>query len=1836
MKKIICLITITLMGVVAFAQTVTLTFTGRDAAEHWIQLNRVAITNLTKSWQETIYWPDTTLTMQNGTGIDESVANGGFALSQNNPNPFSGTTDVNLTVADAGAVTLEIVDGNGKTVGTHRVRPEIGTHQFRVSLSAAGTYVMTARQNGKSSSIKMVCNGGGNANGIDYLGMVQTITFVLKSTTNNPFNFGDMMEYVGYATINGTEMESQRITQAQGTSQTFVLQFDAIQLYVPVVSTDTISDVTTTSAICGGNVTNDGGAAVISRGICFNTTGTPTVNDDQTTDGDGLGSFVSLLDGLMPYTQYYVRAYATNSVGTAYGEERSFTTLCDLPEVTTTQPVDVTTTSFTCGGDVVAINCDELTARGLCWNTTVNPTVADNHTTEGTTAGSFTSSVTGLECGTTYFVRAYATNAVGTSYGEEYEVTTLAPTLPDVATLSVILYNGLNMIVTSEVTSENCEAVSSRGICYSTSPNPTISDSHTTHAIGLGILNDTITELDTGTTYYVRAYATNSLGTAYGEELSVTTPTLPTVTTASVSSITATTATTGGNVTDDGGATVTACGVCWSTDSIPTMSDSHSIDGNGIGSFTSSITGLAMGTTYFIRAYATNSVGTAYGEEVSFTTHLLGDGDPCPGTPTLTDASGNTYNTIWLGTQCWMKENLRTTTYANGNPISQGSDTSTTTAYWYYPNNSSSNMPTYGLLYNWAAVMHNDTSSNSNPSGVQGICPDGWHVPSEAEWEQLAYYVRSQSQYVCGVDNTNIAKALASTMGWNSENITCAVGNIPADNNATGFSALPAGHYVRPGSSYSSYFGDEAYFWSATEENHPYHILLRSFKADVYSSSNAFRRSGFSVRCVRDEMQSGGAETTIPTVSTVAVGDITSTTATSGGNVTDDGGAPVTARGICWSTNPNPTISDSHTTEGNGTSSFPSTLTGLTLGTTYYVRAYATNSVGTAYGSDVSFITPVLDGEPCPGTPTITDIDGNIYNAVMIGAQCWMMENLRTTKYADGTSIYQGSSTSSTTAYWYYPGANSSNKPTYGLLYNWKAVMRDAVSSSANPSGVQGICPDGWHVPSDAEWKQMEVEVGMSQSEADNTGWRGSIAARLCGNTGWTSSSTANAAGNTLSTGRNSSGFSALPAGYYTGSYYSFGEQVRFWSATENYSGNAYSHDLSYSQSAVYRYYYSNEHTGLSVRCVRDIGTISQTVPIVITSSVSSIDGTSANCGGNVTSNGLTAVTARGVCWSTSHNPTVSDSHTTDGEGTGIFTSNLTALTPNTTYYVRAYATNSVGTAYGSEVSFTTTNPCPGTPTLVDIDGNIYNTVIIGSQCWMKENLRTTRYADSTTIAQGSETSTTTAYWYSSSSVSTYNLLYNWAAVMGSSSSSGGNPSRVQGICPTGWHVPRDAEWTQLTDYVSSQSQYVCDSTSTKIAKALASTTGWSSSTNTCAVGNTPSNNNATGFSARPSGAYDGNYYSSSSTAYFWTATAYNGTYAYRRRLNYSNSEVLGGYDSKYEGYSVRCVRDEPELPTVTTAAMCDVTSTTANCGGNVTSDGGATVTARGVCWSTSSNPTISDSHTTDGNGTGDFTSSLTGLTANTTYYVRAYATNSVGTAYGSEVSFTASIPNDGQPCSGTPTVTDIDGNTYNTVQIGQQCWMKENLRTTKYADNTSIEQGSSASSTTAYWYYPNNDASNMPTYGLLYNWKAVMYNSSSSLANPSGVQGICPTGWHVPSDAEWTQLTDYVSSLCQYVCGDTRTQIAKALASTTGWSSCSTTCCVGNTPSNNNATGFCALPARNYNGSFYNVGDCAFFWSTSKYTGNAFVRRLSSYSADVYRTSVNVNNGHSVRCVKD
>ncbi len=228
----------------------------------------------------------------------------------------------------------------------------------------------------------------------------------------------------------------------------------------------------------------------------------------------------------------------------------------------------------------------------------------------------------------------------------------------------------------------------------------------------------------------------------------------------------------------------------------------------------------------------------------------------------------------------------------------------------------------------------------------------------------------------------------------------------------------------------------------------------------------------------------------------------------------------------------------------------------------------------------------------------------------------------------------------------------------------------------------------------------------------------------------------------------------------------------------------------------------------------------------------------------------------------------------------------------------------------------------------------------------------------------------------------------------------------------------------------------------------------------------------------------------------------------------------------------------------------------------------------------------------------------------------------------------------DGQPCPGTPTVKDYDNNTYNTVQIGKQCWMKENLRTKHYANGTAITNGGTTSSTTTRYYYNNSSSSiNLNNRGYHYNWAAVMNGEPSSMANPSGVQGICPNGWHVPSDAEWSELTDYVRSQSGYLCGGKMNQIAKALASTNNWTTSNNSCRVGNNPSGNNATGFSAVPASAYSqGSFYS-NSAAWFWSSTQTdysSSSAYGRELEHKNAYVSRNSYPETQGLSVRCLRD
>jgi uncharacterized protein (TIGR02145 family) len=373
-------------------------------------------------------------------------------------------------------------------------------------------------------------------------------------------------------------------------------------------------------------------------------------------------------------------------------------------------------------------------------------------------------------------------------------------------------------------------------------------------------------------------------------------------------------------------------------------------------------------------------------------------------------------------------------------------------------------------------------------------------------------------------------------------------------------------------------------------------------------------------------------------------------------------GSGVFERGIVWSSSPNPTVSSSRSVAGKGGFGFSHSFGTIDPNNIQYARAYARTSAGVFYSPERSFTS--VPWVRCPGTPSVTDIDGNLYQTVQIGNQCWTQSNLKVSKYRNGDSIPTGLNNSvwaSTTngAFAIYNN-DLVNDGLYGRLYNHYAV-----------TDSRGLCPTGWHVPTDGEWSTLDNYLGGSQVAGGAL--KSMVTLPSLG--GW----------NLPNVGAtNSSGFTAVPGGVRlsTGDFIHIG-----------YYGGLHSSPLLGTLTWTSYLYYNygfitrgnyDQQSGVSVRCLKDI------FPVVSTASASGITATSATTGGDVSLDGGTPVTARGVAYGTSSSPTTSGSITNDGTGTGTYTSTLTGLMPSTTYYVRAYATNSVGTAYGNEVSFTT------------------------------------------------------------------------------------------------------------------------------------------------------------------------------------------------------------------------------------------------------------------------------------------------------------------------------------------------------------------------------------------------------------------------------------------------------------------------------------------------------------------------------------------------------------------
>ena len=1071
----------------------------------------------------------------------------------------------------------------------------------------------------------------------------------------------------------------------------------------PTVTTDAVmGTISSTWAYCGGDATDDGGESIHEKGLVWSRwTSTPEIdnNEGMTSECCGLGAFTSYMSGLESGETYYVRAYATNSIGTSYGNTIYFTTL-RIPYVNTNNVTDIDTMNAVAWGDVPASGGDSVTDYGIVWGTYYYVDI-NNYSSygggmksngSGVTPFNFTDTMTNLIPGKYYYVRAYATNSIGTNYGASYQFRTNS-VAPTVNTLGSSGISASGAYCSGESTYDGGESINAYGICYNTTGNPTISDSHTSNCCGTTSWNHYISVLTPATKYYFRAYATNSVGTTYGAEDSLTTLAAPpTVTTDPITDYTATTAVYGGNVTDDGGDSVTVRGVLVFTSSY--YSDYYydmnyynyyiaiTTDSSGLGAFSDTLKNLNYSTTYYVRAYATNSMGTSYGNREQFTTP--------------TSVPEVTTNTV-------------------SNVIGDG-------AYFY------------GEFLN----------NGGEYQAQMGFC-----------WDTVSTPVLGTNNYIYCSDWYN---------GW----------------------GLPR-----------QYEGG----CSGLEGNTTYWVR-------AYATNNNGTSYGQAISFTTLEL---------PTVVTEPITDIMTTGATSGVTVLADGGNSVTVSGVCWSTSPTPTISNSKSLDGSS-GVIPFTKSSLIFDlddtTTYYVRAYATTAMGTGYGQTLSFTTHAYPA--CPGVTTVSDTDGNVYKTVLIGTQCWMRENLRTTKYPDGTNIAAGVVTETAVGFRYDPGVS-----TYGYVYNYVALMHGASPSNTVPSGVQGICPKGWHIPSSGEWLILHNYV-------NNASWScsGNNGRALASKTGWGNYTSYKngcyiAAYERPETSRNMSGLGLMAAGRYTqdgSSIQNSGQHSCTWSCSGTGSSVYYNYGsysgYSYGLTTCPKYY------GMSVRCIKD-----------------------------------------------------------------------------------------GGVNYDAQ-------PCPGTPTVSDNDGHTYNTVYIGGKCWMKENLRTTKYPDGTSILYGPNnsptTSTTVGYYYhvdnNTNNDATYGLLYNWVAATDSATTEG-----VQGICPTGWHIPTNSEFSALVNY--SNNVYACSGT-TGSAKALASTANWNTNSNTCAIGNTLSTNNATGLSVQPAGYYDGysyNYFQS--WAGLLSSTQYNANYPYSLEMYYSASNPDLDYcewvcHQKYVGQSVRCIKD--------------------------------------------------------------------------------------------------------------------------------------------------------------------------------------------------------------------------------------------------------------------------------------------------------------------------------------
>jgi len=1131
---------------------------------------------------------------------------------------------------------------------------------------------------------------------------------------------------------------------------------------------------------------------------------------------------------------------------------------------------------------------------------------------------------------------------------------------------------------------------------------------------------------------------------------------------------------------------------------------------------------------YTLAGTGGNSV-TVSGSNVSITFYTLCTGDvngsryfgppfyPCENTPTVTYA-GKTYQTVRIGTQCWFRENLNVGTRING-IIGQNHANGIIEKYCY--DDLDSNCDIYGGLYQWNEMM--TCLISPNPSGKQGICPTGWHVPIHEEYCTLAHYLEATYNY-CWDD-----------WGWHGISVGGKLkegGSLHWSNPNTGatddshFTALPAG-FSEPSGQFSD-LGSSALLWSSTSASDYsafYRILI--YNSAQIGHHDYYKNRGLSVRCIRD---------TCPpiTISNAGPDQIHLTEL----EVQMAGNAPAVNEQGTWS------VLSGNCGLFSNIHDPLATFAGK-LGKTYSLRWTITNFCYDTIYDDV-LISYDLPANSCPGVDSVVHA-GNTYHTVQIGSQCWMRENIDIGTMIPSTQMPSNNGIIEKYCY----QNNPVNCCLYGGFYIWTEAMGYAASSNSVPSGVQGICPPGWHIPSDNEWDTLTYYLGWATS---NGGYLKETSSFF-----W---SDPNLGAN------NETGFTGLGTGDrgWDGSFSALKERAQYWSSFDQWIRRLETTNNALKRSGP------NSSAGYSVRCLKD--PCGYVLPVTIANA--GPDQLNLSCNRTVLSANIPAHTELGAWRVISGSGGTIDSVNNPHS---LFTGASGQL-----YVLRWTVSNSCEGFSEDDVTISFTgyegSPCTGIPA-VSHGGQIYHTIQLGGRCWLKENLNVGTMIDS--LQNQTNNSLIEKYCYRNDPdlCSVYGGLYQWDEMMQYSSSPG-----VRGICPTNWHLPTETEWNDMLLYSGG---------TTAAGGMLKSTCNdhWS-------VPNTGATNHY-GFYALGSGlrSSSGPFSEMKESTRFWSSET-SGTDAGYRQLTYNAVTVINGLASKQSGFAARCIYDCP-APTLASAGpdQLSIAGTVVTLAAN-TPPPGETGT-----WSILSGNSGSFENTISP------TSSFSGKPSQN-YTLLWTLSNGCGCAHFDTVIISFAAP--ANTCAGTPAVTYM-GVTYNTVQIGTQCWMRENLNAGLIKSSYQAQTNNGIIEKYCYQDLP----ANCDFYGAFYLWDEMMNYSASSNSIPSGVQGICPPGWHIPSDAEWDVLTTFLGG--SGIAGGKlkETTFANWFNPNAGAS---------------NETGFTALGTgdRGWDGSFSALKERTQIWSSY----NQLIRRMASYNTILEQSPPNSSAGYSVRCLKD